>query len=224
MKPFLDRDVIAMRAAREIKGGECVNLGTGIPSLVANFIPSDVHPVLHSEIGCVHFTHILTADEGDKIDYDYVLAGGEFVLPEAGMAFVDHGTSFIIIRGGRLSLSIMGGRQISAKGDLANWSSQISPKAGGIGGSMDLAVGAKRLVITMAHITKSGEPKIVKECHLPLTANKCVNRIITDAAVIDVTEEGLVLKELAPGWRPEDVQAITEPHLIIAEDIEEMSL
>ncbi|MFC2006204.1 CoA-transferase [Chloroflexota bacterium] len=224
MKPFLDRDVIAMRAAREINDGECVNLGTGIPSLVTNYISSDVRPVLHSEIGCVNFTHALTEEEVDKINYDYVLAGGNFVLPEPGMAFVDHCISFVVIRGGRLALSVMGARQVSTKGDLANWSSDVRPIAGGIGGSMDLAVGAKRLVITMTHVTRSGEPKIVNECFLPLTAKECVNRIITDAAVIDVTDEGLVLKEVAPGWYPEDVQAITEPHLIIADDLKEMTL
>jgi len=223
MKPFLDVNVIAMRAAREIKDGECVNLGAGMPALTANYVSPDVRPILHSEIGCVNFTHVLTEDEADKIDYDYAIVGG-FVLPEPGMAIVDHCESFMIIRGGRLDLSIMGGRQVSAKGDLANWSAEARPKAGGIGGSMDLAVGARKVLITMTHITKSGEPKIVNECQLALTAKECVNRIITDAAVIDVTKEGLVLKEVAPGWYPEDVQAITEPHLIIADDLTEMTL
>ena len=148
MKPFLDRNVIAMRAAREIRDGECVNLGTGIPELVTNYVTSDVHPILQSEVGCVNFTHVLTIDEVDKINPDYVLAGGDFVLPEPGMAFVNHCESFMMIRGGRLDLSIMGGRQVSAKGDLANWSAEVNPRAGGIGGSMDLAVGAKRVRIS----------------------------------------------------------------------------
>ena len=224
MKPLLDVNVIAMRAAREIKDGECVNLGAGMPALAANYVSSDVRPILHSEVGCVNFTHMLTIDEVDKINHDYVLAGGDFVLPEPGMAFVNHCESFMVIRGGRLDLSIMGGRQVSAKGDLANWSAEAKPRAGGIGGSMDLAVGAKRVLITMTHVTRDGEPRIVNECRLALTAKECVDRIITDAAVIDVTNEGLVLKEVAPGWYPEDVQAITEPHLIVADDLEEITL
>ena len=130
----------------------------------------------------------------------------------------------MVIRGGRLDLSIMGGRQVSAKGDLANWSAEVKPRAGGIGGSMDLAVGAKRVLITMTHVTRDGEPRIVNEGRLALTARERVARIITDAAVIDVTNEGLVLKEVAPGWSPEDVQAVTEPHLIVTDDLKEMTL
>ncbi|MFC1940451.1 CoA-transferase [Chloroflexota bacterium] len=223
MKPFLDVNVIAMRAAKEIKDGECVNLGAGMPALVANYIFPDVRPILHSEIGCVNFTHVLTEDEADKIDYDYAIIGG-FVLPEPGMAIVDHCESFIIIRGGRLDLSIMGGRQVSARGDLANWNAEARPKAGGIGGSMDLAVGARRVLITMTHITRDGEPKIVNECKLALTAKECVDLIVTDLAVIEVTSQGLLLKEIAPGWTVEEVQALTEPKLIIADDLAEMTL
>ena len=224
MKPFLSKETVAMVAAKELRPGECVNIGTGIPSLIPAYIPQEVDVIFHSEIGAIGFKRVLTDSEADLIDYSYTLAGGQFTLPAPGMSFVDHCVSFIVITGGRLDLSIMGALEVSEGGDLANWTTDFDGKTGGIGGSMDLAVGSRRLVVLMTHVTKERAPKIVKKCRYPLTAKECVDRIITDAAVIDVTTRGLMLKQLAPGWTIDEIQEITEPRLLIADDISEMTL
>lgn len=221
MKQRLDREVIAMRAAKELKDGDYVNLGFGIPNLCALYIPEGV--LFHTENGALGYGPLVMQDEVEKADDHYRDAGARFFTPAAGMSLFDMVTSFAMVRSGRL-ITILGGLQVSEKGDLANWNTGQDPLGGTIGGAMDLAVGAKTVIITMEHTTKDGRPKIVKECSAPLTARECVDLIVTDLAVIEVTPKGLVLKEVAPGWTAEEVQAVTDAKLIVAPDLKEMEL
>ena len=220
-KQRLDRDTIAMRAAKELKDGDYVNLGLGIPNLCALYIPEGV--IFQSENGVLGYGPLVLEEEIDKAEFHYIDAGGRFWTPAPGMALLDGLTAFAMIRGGRL-ITILGGLQVSEKGDLANWNTGDDALGGTIGGGMDLAVGAKRVIIAMEHTTKEGKPKIVKECTYPLTARECVDLIVTDLAVIEVTPQGLLLKEVAPGWTAEEVQALTEPELIMAPDLREIEL
>jgi acetate CoA/acetoacetate CoA-transferase beta subunit len=226
MKERLDRNGIAGRIAKELKDGQCVNLGFGIPIMVSSYIPSEMTIFFHAEQGLVGYGRILTADEVDKMDYDLINAGGQFVTSSPGMCIVDHVVSFTIVRGGRMDVAILGALQVSEEGDLANWTRSHDIRQGGIsiGGAMDLAVGAKKVIIAMEHVTKDGEPKIVKKCSYPLTGKRCVNLIVTDAAVIEVTREGLLLKEIMPRWTVEEVQAITEPKLEISRGLKEIEI
>ena len=219
-KEKLDRETIALRAANEFQDGSVVNLGIGIPTMAANFIPEGREIIFHTENGCLGFGPVLDPEDAD---YDLVNAGGQPVTYQPGMSFFDHADSFGIIRSGRIDICVLGGMQVSEKGDLANW---ITPnrKTGNIGGGMDLAFCAKNLIVTMEHVTKDGAYKVVNECDYKLTAPRCVNLIITDIAVIEVTEEGLLLKETAPSWTADEVQALTEPKLIIAPDLKEIEL
>lgn len=221
MKQRLEREVIAMRAAKELKNGDYANLGIGIPNLCALHIPEGV--IFHSENGALGYGPLVMQDEVEKADQHYIDAGARYFTSAPGMCIFDLVTSFAMIRSGRL-ITILGALQVSEKGDLANWNTGADPLGGTIGGGMDLAVGAKRVIITMEHTSKDGRPKIVKECSAPLTARECVDLIVTDLAVIEVTPDGLVLKEVAPGWTAEEVQSLTEPKLILAEDLREMEL
>ena len=221
MKQRLDRDIIGMRAAKELKDGDCVNLGFGIPTLCALYVPEGVR--FQTEAGLLGYGRLVMADEIEKADWHYIDASGRFCTPAPGMAIFDVVTSFAMIRSERL-ISIMGGFQVSEQGDLANWNTGGDALGGTIGGAMDLAVGSRMVIITMDHTTKEGNHRIVKKCSYPLTAKECVNLIITDLAVIEVTPEGLLLKEVAPGWTAEEVQALTEPKLIIAHDLKEIEL
>jgi 3-oxoacid CoA-transferase B subunit len=221
MKQRLERDVIAMRAARELKDGDCANLGFGLPTLCALYVPEGVR--FETEAGLLGYGRLVMADEVDKADWHYIDASGRFCTPAPGMAIFDVVASFCMIRRGRL-ISIMGGFQVSEKGDLANWNTGGDALGGTIGGAMDLAVGGKRVIILMEHTTKDGKPRVVKKCTYPLTAKEAVDLVITDLAVIEVTPDGLVLKEVAPGWTAEEVQALTEPELIIAPDLKEVEL
>jgi 3-oxoacid CoA-transferase B subunit len=221
MKQRLDRDIIGMRAAKELKDGDCVNLGFGIPTLCALYVPEGIR--FQTEAGLLGYGRLVMADEIEKADWHYIDASGRFCMPAPGMAVFDVVTSFAMIRSGRL-ISIMGGFQVSEKGDLANWNTGGDALGGTIGGAMDLAVGSRMVIITMDHTTKEGDYRIVKKCSYPLTAKECVDLIITDLAVIEVTPEGLLLKEVAPGWTAEEVQALTEPKLIIAPDLKEIEL
>ena len=224
MKAHLGKEVIAIRAAKELKDGDVVNLGTGIPSLLPNYIPPDVEVIYHAENGAINYGELLTENETDKIDTDYVLPGGHYFLPRPGLCLCDHHISFVLARGGRLDACITGALEVSEKGDLANWSVDMESRVGGIGGAMDIIYGARRVIITMTHVTSLGEPKILRNCRLPLTGAGCVDTIITDLAVIDVINDGLLLREIAPGWSIEEVQAITEPRLVISHDLVEMKL
>ncbi len=219
-KERLDRQIMALRVAKEFKDGNVVNLGIGIPGLAANFVPAGREVIFHSENGVLGYGEITLPGEGDL---DLVNAGGQTVKRAPGMCFFSHDESFSIVRGGHLDISVMGAYQVSEKGDLANY---MVPErqVGTIGGAMDLAFGAKKLIIVMNHTTKEGDYRIVKKCHYHLTAPKCVDLIITDIAVIEVTKKGLVLKEVAPGWTPEDVQKLTEPKLIVAPHCREIEL
>lgn len=221
MKQRLDRDTMGMRAAKELKDGDCVNLGFGIPTLCALYVPEGVR--FETEAGLLGYGRLVMADEIDKADWHYIDASGRFCTPAPGMAIFDVVTSFAMIRSGRL-ISIMGGFQVSEGGDLANWNTGGDALGGTIGGAMDLAVGSRMLIIMMEHNTKEGKPRIVKECTYPLTAKESVDLIVTDLAVIEVTPGGLLLKEVAPGWTADEIQGLTEAELIISPDLKEVEL
>jgi 3-oxoacid CoA-transferase subunit B len=221
MKHKLDRNTIAMRAAKEFKDGDYANLGRGLPSLCALYVPDGV--VFQSENGILGYGPLVMEEDIEEAELHRVDAGGRFLTPAPGMSFFDVVTSFIMISSGRF-ITVLGAFEVSERGDLANWNAGTDTLGGTIGGGMDLAVGAKRVITALEHTTKEGKPKVVKECTYPLTARECVNLIITDLAVIDVTPEGLLLREVAPGWTVKDVQALTEPKLIVAEDIKEIEL
>ena len=224
MKERLSREAIAMRAAKELFDGAVVNLGIGIPTLVSSFVPEGIEVTYHSENGMLGFGSVVMADEfAEKADIDLVNAGGQYVTPLPGMCFFHHADSFLMIRGGHVDISMLGVIEISEKGDLANWM-QPGRGVGNIGGGMDLAFNARKVIALTEHTTKDGKAKIVKQCSTPLTAPQCIDLIITDVAVIEVSKEGLVLREIAPGWTTEEVQAITEVKLKIASDIKEIEL
>jgi acyl CoA:acetate/3-ketoacid CoA transferase beta subunit len=234
-KNRLDEQTLAMRAAREFEDGMVVNLGGGIPTLACNFVPEGREVLFHAENGALGYGGIAGTETAD---WDLFNASFQPVTPLPGMSFFSHDDSFAMIRGGHVDISVLGALEVSEKGDLANWvagdltafEGDIADWIGleryppAVGGAMDLAVGAKKVIVCMLHTTRNGQCKIVKKCKYELTCPCCVSLIITDLAVIEVTPRGLVLKEIAPGWRPEEVQSLTEPTLIIAGDLKEISL
>jgi 3-oxoacid CoA-transferase subunit B len=217
----LSREQIAERAALELPDGAYVNLGWGIPNLIAPYVPADVTVYFHSENGILGMGP--RAKPGEE-DYDLVDAMKEPVTLIPGASFFSQVDAHVMTRGGHLDICILGGLQVSETGDLANWRVPGAKGAGNIGGAMDISVGAERLIVAMEHNAKDGSPKIVKRCSYPLTAIECVNTIITDLAVIDMTSDGLMLREVAPGFTPEDVQQFTEPKLHFVGNVPVMTL
>lgn len=211
------RELIAKRVAKELEDGDVVNLGIGMPTMVANYVPEDIHVTFQSENGFVGLGPVPEEGEEDK---DIVNAGGQHVTILPGGTFFDSATSFGIIRGGHVDVTVLGALQVDEKGNLANW--MIPGKmVPGMGGAMDLVVGARKVIIAMEHTVK-GNHKILKECNLPLTAAEQVNLIITEMGVMEVTDKGLVLKEINPEFTVEQVQEATGAELIIPEDMKEM--
>ena len=216
-KERLDRAIIAMRVARELPPGGTVNLGIGIPTLVSMFVADDSIVFYHSESGVLNCGPL--AEDGNE-DIDLINAGGQFLEPVPGMAYFSSADAFAMIRGGHVDVTVLGAHQVSAQGDLANW---MLPDrgVGNIGGAMDLAAGADKVIVAMEHNDRGGNPKVVEDCTFPLTGKGCVSLVVTDVAVLEPTGDGMVLRETAPGWSPEEVQEITGAVLIIPEIVGE---
>ena len=209
-----------MRVAKELPDGAYVNLGIGIPTLVSSFVPEGNVVFYHSESGVLNCGPL--AEEGEE-DIDLINAGGQFLEPVPGMAFFNSAEAFAMIRGGHVDVTVLGSHQVSAKGDLANW---MLPQrgVGNVGGAMDLAAGARQVIVAMEHTDRQNRPKIVDECTFPVTGKGCVSMIITDLAVIRCTGQGLELLEVAPGWTAEEVQELTGAPMTLSPDVAEYQL
>jgi len=216
----LDKNGIAKRIAQELKDGYYVNLGIGIPTLVANYIPKNMEVILHSENGLLGIGPFPTIDE---VDPDLINAGKQTVTAMPGAAFFDSASSFGMIRGGHVDLTVLGAFEVSEKGDIASW--KVPGKlVKGMGGAMDLVASAKYIIVAMQHTDRDGNSKLIKQCTLPLTGVNCVKRIVSDLAVVDVTRDGFKLIERAPGVSVEEIIKATEGKLIVEGEIPEMKI
>ena len=217
---MLTKELIAQRISQELQNGYYVNLGIGVPTLVANYIPDGMHVTLQSENGLLGMGPFPTEEE---VDADLINAGKQTVTTLPGSSFFDSATSFAMIRSGRVDLTVLGAMEVNDRGDIANW--KIPGKmVKGMGGAMDLVASAKNIIVAMMHTNKAGQSKLLKECTLPITGSGCVKKVVTNLCVMDITERGFELKELAPGVTVEMVQNATEGRLVVEGDIPEMSL
>lgn len=215
----LNKDQIAQRIAKELKDGYYVNLGIGIPTLVANYVPEDIEIMLQSENGLLGMGEFPSENE---VDADLINAGKQTVTAQKGAAFFDSATSFAMIRGGHVDLTVLGAFEIDEKGNIASW--MIPGKlVKGMGGAMDLVAGAENIIVAMTHANKHGESKILKECSLPLTGVNCVKTVVTDLAVMELKDGAFHLKERAPGVSVEEIQEKTQAKLIVEGEIPEIS-
>ena len=220
MKQKLDRNTIALRVAREFRDGDVVNLGAGIPTLCSNFLPEGRKVWLHSENGVLGYGPLAQAGEQDP---DLINAGTQFITSTPGISFFNSADAFNMIRGGHIDITVLGGFQVSERGDLANW---ILPGrgSGNVGGAMELVTGAKRVIVAMEHTTRKGEPKLVKECDYLLTGKACVDMVVTDLAVVEVTDEGFLLVEIAPGYTPDEIRSVTGADLSVSDKLKEVEI
>jgi 3-oxoacid CoA-transferase B subunit len=219
-KAKLTRQQMANRLAQEFQDGWLVNLGIGIPTLCSNYKQDGKEVIYHSENGVIGYGAIYPREEEDQ---HLVNAGGQYVSLVPGASIVHHADSFAIIRGGMLDLTVMGAYEVAENGDFANWKTP-GRRGGGIGGAMDLAVGAKRVFIAMQHNTRDGKPKVLKQCTLPITAKGVVKLIVTDLGLFEVTEAGLLMREIAPGYAPEEVQGLTDASIVVSDGLKEMEV
>ena len=216
-KERLSRELMAMRVAGELEDGTVVNLGIGMPTLVSNYIPMDGSIILHAENGVIGYGPF--PQEGQE-DANLVNAGGQPVTLLPGAAIVSHADSFAMIRGGYIDVAVLGGFQVSQRGDLASWSTD-EESLGSPGGAVDIALAARRVIVMMEHTTKEGGPKLLRECSYPLTGKECVELVVTDLGLFQVTGEGLILREIALGWTVGEVQALTDAPLTASRELKE---
>ena len=216
-KKALGRQAMCNRLAKEFQDGWVVNLGTGMPGLCSNYRFEDRQIIFQSENGLIGYGPL--AKEGEE-DPNMLNAGLQYVTLKPGAAIVHHADAFCVIRGGYIDVTVMGAYEVAENGDFSNWKT-AGRKGGGIGGAMDLAVGAKRVWIAMEHTTRDGQPRLLKRCKLPVTAVGVVKQVVTNQGLFQVSPEGFVLKEIAPGYTPEEVQAVTEAKLIIHKDLKQ---
>jgi 3-oxoacid CoA-transferase B subunit len=219
-KPKLERQAMCDRLAMEFQDGWIVNLGVGMPTLCSNYIDTSKDIIFHSENGVIGYGPLAPPGQEDK---HLVNAGGQHVTSRPGMAIVHHADSFALIRGGMIDVTVLGAYEVSENGDFANWRIPTR-KGGGIGGAMDLAACAKRVFIAMEHTTREGKPKLLRRCTLPITAPGAATLVATDLGLFEITPEGFTLREVAPGWTPEEIQQLTEAKLIVPPDVKAFRL